>query len=126
MPAAFKMYRIVCVLTDKALVSGSDLPHEHLTWRRQPPQWHDRGWWSRTGGTFWKGEDTVRRHLQNLCRDWDRVWSPNRAITWTQPISGPDWTRLQHLRVEQFYVTDYSITKIAASDFMGIPEESAA
>ena|SRR6185437_13166537 len=127
------MYRIVCTITDKALVSGSDLPHDHRGAPGRAAEWHDRGWWSKSSGTFWKGEDSVRRHIRNLCCDWQRRWAPalyprwaNEYQTWTEAATAPDWSRLQHLRVEQFFVTDYTITKLSAADFMGMPDERAA
>ncbi len=139
MPRPFKIYRIICTLTDKGLVSGSDWPtrshgyHPNL----HPGKWHERGSWSATGGTFWKTEAAVRRHLQNLCHDWATRsrpsyyprW-PNERVYWHEVISGPpcwgqpDWSRLQFLRVEQIYITNYATTSLLASDFMGIPAES--
>ena len=128
---AFKIYRIVCTITETALVSGSDLPHNHLQRPGRRPQWYDRGQWSHSSGAFWKGEETVRKHIHNLCHDWERRWEKDAFgkwdRTWCEPIiSSPCWERLQHLCVEQFLITDYSVIKLAASDFMGIAENRAA
>lgn len=133
MPQAFKMYRIICAITDKALVSGSDSAHAHLAGPgfkgRYKGAWYERGTWARGGGAFWKTEWTVKKHLQNLCHDWDRKWGPSGhySDTWMEAIPGPpDWSRLNDLRVEQIYITDYTTTQLLASDFMGIPAEVAA
>lgn len=129
MPAAFKMYRIICTITDKALVSGSDCPHHHLGSQWRTPQWYMRGTWSKSSGAFWRGQDTVRKHIQNLCHDFDRQWGPSghHNDTWLAPIPNSlDWSRLKDLRVEQIYITDYSTTQILASDFMGVAVEVAA
>ena len=129
---AFKMYRIVCTITEKALVSRSDMPNWHPPHQPYAPKvWYHRGDWSETAGSFWRGEDTVRRHLRNLCCDWDRQWHPNwrtmpnREATWLTP-GPPDWSRLKHLRVEQFLVTSHTVTMLDASDFMGIAIGDAA
>jgi hypothetical protein len=135
MPKPFRIYRIICTLTDKALVGGSD----HATWAgpwNRPDQhaWHERGTWSASGGAFWKGEQAVRRHLQNLCHDWVNRNAPSRwpryegqRDYWTEVVPGSaDWSRLAHLRVEQIYISNYATTTLLASDFMGIPDERAA
>lgn len=130
MPKPFKIYRIICTLTDKALVTGSNnapwFGGRHPSGR--PLRWHERGSWSQ-GGAFWKTENSVRRHLQNLCHDWVQ----KSALTqyqryegerhyWTEAAPGPaDWSRLQFLRVEQIYVSNYATTSLLAADFMGIP-----
>lgn len=133
MPAAFKLYRIICTITDKALVYGSDYSHHHLAGPgfkgRYKGVWYERGQWSQTGGSFWKTEWTVKRHLQNLCHDWERKWgaSGHYSDTWMAVIPGSlDWSRLKDLSVEELLVTKYSTIKLAAADFMGIPEERAA
>jgi hypothetical protein len=134
---SFKLYRIVCTLNGKALISNSDAatrPMGHPPYSRLG--WHDRGFWSDTGA-FWKREASVRRHLQNLCHDWVRKSAPSRYQDprfkhvqhdhWTEVVPGPaDWSRLQHLRVEQIYVTSHTTTTLSASDFMGIPAPTAA
>lgn len=136
MPKPFKIYRIINTLTDKALVTGSNLPlwyggvHPH----GRALSWHERGTWSSSGGAFWKSEQAVRKHLQNLCHDWATrsALSPwpryeGQRDYWTVPLPGQaDWSRLAHLRVEQIYVSDYATTTLLASDFMGIPDEKAA
>lgn len=132
MPEPFKMYRIICTITDRALVSGSD----HPNWGRNgsPPQWYMRGSWAKSTGAFWKGEWTVKQHLQNLCHDWrsmhrpmSRPRYPGELYHWREPIPGfVDWSRLEHLRVDQFLVTDYSVTKWAASDFIGMVDQKVA
>jgi len=135
MGRAFKIYRIVCTLTGKALISGSDHPvwygGRHPSGR--PLAWHQRGSWSDVGA-FWKTENSVRRHLLNLCHDWINQSAPsrypryeNQRDYWTSPVPGPaDLTRLQFLRVEQIYVTSHTTTTLSASDFMGIPDQSAS
>lgn len=127
MTQSFKIYRIICTLTDKALVSGTDMPC--FTRYGRPPHWHERGFWSASGGAFWKTEPAVRKHLQNLCHDWSRKWAPSRyprypgqQDTWTVATPGSaDWSRLRFLRVEQIYVSNYATTLLSASDFMGVP-----
>src|SRR5258708_689338 len=108
MPQAFKMYRIVCTITDKALVSGSDCPHGHLVdpgFRgRYKGEWYERGYWSRSDGAFWKTEWTVKKHLQNLCHDWERKSAPSRwpryegqHDDWCAVIPDSlDWSRLKY------------------------------
>lgn len=125
MPQSFKLYRIICTINDRALVYGSDWPHGHL----RSGQWYDRGQWSLTSGSFWKTEAGVRNHLQNLCHDWRnrRSPDPDDYRSWMERTStAADWTRLDHLRVEQILVTKYSTVQIPAHDFMGIPETQAA
>src|ERR1700761_2725845 len=122
MPKPFKIYRIICTLTDKALVTGSD----HAVWagRSRPMSWHERGTWS-SGGAFWKSEGSIRRHLQNLCHDWVNRRTPARfpryegqCDYWTQVVPGSaDWSRLALLRVEQIYVSNHQTTTLFASDF---------
>lgn len=135
MSRPFKIYRIVCALTDKALVSGSDQPvwygGQHPSGRPLP--WHCRGSWSSVGGAFWKTENSVRKHLQNLCHDWMRKSRPhayprypNQTVSWTEPTpGGADWSRLRFLRVEQIYISTYATTLLTASDFMGMAVEDA-
>lgn len=132
MAGSFKLYRIVCTLTGKALVSGSDEPvwcgGRHPSGR--PLAWHNRGSWSQHGA-FWKTENAVRKHLRNLCHDWARRSAPSRypryegeRVHWREPITlAPDWSRLKHLRVEQIYVTSHTTTAFDAADFMGIAVE---
>jgi hypothetical protein len=133
MGQAFKIYRIVCTLTGKAFVSGS----ANACWANHPsraPHWHERGSWSHTGA-FFKTENTIRRHLLNLCFNWSNRsnWDAYKAgrekyfRTWTvRPTAvPPDYSRLQYLRVEQIYVSDYATTTLLASDFMGIPAEAS-
>lgn len=128
MPQAFKMYRIICTINDRALVSGSDCPHHHLGSQWRKPEWFMRGIWAKSSGAFWRGEDTVRKHLQNLCHDWNvENYGPGyRDYRRVMIANSLDWSRLQHLRVEQIYVTDYTTTQLSAADFMGIPVEVAA
>lgn len=138
MPQAFKLYRIICTITDKALVSGSDCPHHHLAkvggHGRYKGAWYERGSWSSTGGAFWKTEWTVKKHLQNLCHDWTTKHSPEKyprylgeTHYWREVIPGPpDWSRLNDLSVEELLITKYSTVRLAASDFMGIATQNAA
>lgn len=135
MPQAFKIYRIICTITDKALVSGSDCPHDHLGKPGRPPQWYMRGTWAKTGGGMWRGEDTVRKHLQFLCHDWQRCWGPEKLNwrghldrdTWLEPIPNSlDWSRLSSLTVETLHITNYSTVTVSASDFMGVAVPAAA
>src|SRR6185312_6328707 len=88
MPKPFKIYRIINALTDKALVSGSD----HALWGGQRPgrvlQWHERGTWALSGGSFWKTEASVRKHLQNLCHDWV---NRNASARWPSYPGQCDW-----------------------------------
>ncbi len=129
--ASFKLYRIICTINGKALISGSDNQTRSSDFRRLRPvlgPWYDRGFWSDTGA-FWKREPTVRRHLQQLCHDWVNKSAPARYPRyegqrdyWVERLPGPaDWSRLQYLRVEQIYVTKHTTTTLDASDFMGIP-----
>lgn len=132
MPQPFKMYRIICTLTDKTLVSGSNYPNCAPIGHQR--QWWLRGQWSNTAGAFWKSENTVRKHLQNLCHDWMSKSAPsrwpryaNQRDYWMEAIPGAaDWSRLAHLRVEQIHVTNHSAVILPAHDFMGIPEEQVA
>jgi hypothetical protein len=137
MPQAFKLYRIVCTITDKALVSGSDCGNSRpaYAYGRGPSFWYERGHWSAKDGMFWKTETTVRKHLQNLCHDWERKFGPTWGTcvgnsyndTWMQVVPNSlDWSRLQHLVVEQFHITEYSTIKLAGADFMGINISAAA
>lgn len=128
MPQPFKMYRIVCTVTDKALVYGSNFA------TGCGRHWYERGHWSHSDGAFWKKEYTVKRHLQNLCHDWCNKSAPSRWPQyegqheyWTEIIPWSlDWSRLQYLTVEEFRVTAYSTVKLQAADFMGIAEQHAA
>lgn len=133
MPKPFKMYRIICTLSDKALVTGSN-NGPWGGWHHRAREWHERGTWSASGGAFWKSEGAVRKHLQNLCHDWINRHAPARyprysgeSTWWTEVVPGSaDWSRLAVLRVEQIYISNYATTTLLASDFMGIPDEAAA
>lgn len=129
MTHSFKIYRIVCTLSGKALISGSNnapwFGGLHPSGRQL--RWDKRGSWSAVGA-FWKTENSVRKHLRNLCYDWKNCSALSRYPRyegqrehWTEACAGPDWSRLQHLRVEQVYVTNHTTTTLLASDFMGIP-----
>jgi|SRR6185312_9634399 len=136
MPAAFKIYRIICTITDKALVYGSDYPNSRAAYSygRGDPVWFERGSWSDKGGTFWKTDGAVKKHLQNLCHDWVSKHAPvqypryvGELNFWREMIPGTlDWSRLEHLTVEELLVTNYSMTRLNASNFMGIPMGIAA
>jgi hypothetical protein len=138
MPQAFKLYRIVCTITDKALVSGSNYPNSRpaYSFGHGPEFWYERGHWSASDGAFWKTEGTVRKHIQNLCHDWKVVFGEKYRLQigpywysdqWREIIPHSlDWSRLNNLVVEQFHITEYSTVKLAGRDFMGIPERSAA
>ncbi|MCX7320408.1 MAG: hypothetical protein NT113_13275 [Hyphomicrobiales bacterium] len=130
MAAAFKMYRIICTITGKALVSGSNHPNcrPAYAFGRGPEYWYERGSWTHRGGMFWKTEGTVRGHIQNLCHDWKCVstvpiyprYPGERHYHFQVVRDSLDWTRLEHLSVEQLHVTEYSTVRLAASDFMGV------
>lgn len=143
MPAAFRIYRIICLANDKAFVNGSNHPNwGHLPqWGRYPAgqtswMWWDRGSWARSGGTFYKTTQGIRGHLHNFCHDWRTMSEPvdirwrryeGECRYWYEPIPGaPDWSRLTMLSVEETHVTEYSTTKVSARDFMGIVEQEAA
>jgi hypothetical protein len=126
-----KMYRIICTVTGKALVSGSNMPNSRpaYAYGAGEPIWFERGYWSESGGAFWKTEQTVKRHLQYLCHDWMTKSAPMRYPRyegqmdhWQEVIRGSrDWSRLEHLKVETLLITNYSTIQVSASDFMGIP-----
>src|SRR5690242_4315447 len=76
----FTIYRIICTITGKALVSGSDNPHSHRCppgFPNQSGQWYERGQWGRSSAQFWRTKDGVKKHLMNLCHDWGR-----ESFTW--------------------------------------------
>lgn len=116
----FKIYRIICTLTGKALIAGSDSGPWH---RDKSRAWHERGLWG-SRGCFWKTEATIKKHLLNLCDDWwladvrsSSVWCEHRRTT-----KNPDLSRLEHLKIEVTTITDYSISEIPARDFLGVLE----
>lgn len=119
---SFRIYQIVCIITDQALVYGSDCPHDHRGQFGRAGEWYMRGHWSDTGGCFWKTENTVRKHLQNLCHDWTSHYENfPRYRHWRQVVPNSlDWSRLEHLRVQQILVTNHSSVTISGADFMGI------
>ena len=117
----FKIYRIICTISGKALISGSDHPHNH----REPPVWHNRGLWGYRAGVFWRTESAVKNHLHQLCHDWERGFGPDWPSdiydSWLEHISEkPDWTRLDHLLIEETIVSQYNVSEINAKEFMGV------
>lgn len=123
----FKIYSIICLINGKRLISGSDLPHNHL----KEPVWYNRGFWGTTYGSLWRTEPAIKKHLRNLCHDWERRWDHSfyptmEDYTWTVTVSpAPDWERLETLLVEETTVTQYRVSEIQAKDFMGVLEAAA-
>lgn len=139
------LHRIICTITGKALVAGSNFPHHHLSLDqfsdRYNGLWFERGQWTERGGCFWKNEEPVRAHLQNLCHDW-RIkasafrprasatalhWGLWPASRYTEVIPGSlDWSRLNFLMVELIHVVSRTSKTVIGSDFMGIEAKSGA
>lgn len=116
----FIINRIICTINGKALISGSDWPHRHLS----PPVWYNRGMWGIRSGSFWKTDYTIKNHLHKLCHDWRTCSDDEYRHWWHERISTePDWSRLEHLMIEQTVVSQHSISEIDARDFMGLLEE---
>ncbi len=129
----FKIYRIICTINGKALVIGSDLPHHHRT----PPLWYSRGQWT-VPGVFWRTEAGIKKHLLQFCHDWKTVrvdgyehyWTDDNGTIrshwihayWYQEriTETPDYTRLDHLCVEETTVNDHSVAEVNAKDFIGL------
>lgn len=144
MSKPFTLFRIRCTGNQRALVGGSDYPTRDYEpqWGRYPNgqskwQWWDRGDWARDGGSFWKTEDTVKKHLRNLCHDWTtevvrhgpyQIGGKIFEYTRRCPIHGTeaDWTRLEKLIVERFHITEYTTSLQPARDFMGIQSQAQA
>lgn len=113
----FKIYRVICTITGRALVSGSELPNNE-------GPWYERGQWTQTG-VFWKTEATIKRHIWKLCHDWRMSFAGGAAWYfdgYKRVSEDPDWSRLDHLRVETTTVTDHTTSEVGAKDFMGIQE----
>lgn len=124
----FSIYRIICTITDAALVSGSDWPNYQRQYHNKKT-WYHRGSWTRTG-SFWRTEHTIKRHLWALSHDWETMierrfygkdLEHDYVVTWHERITDkPDWTRLDHLIVEETVVQAHTVSEHSGRDFMGI------
>ena len=85
-----------------------------------------------TTGGFFKGEDTIRKHLFNLCCEWKEMrdargnfyWRWGTNVVRTKVAGGPFWERLDLYEVDILVVLDSETIKQPAKDFMGILEDA--
>ena len=83
-------------------------------------------------GCFFKGEQTIKKHLFNLCCNWENrvgrdgnfFWKPGTSVCYTEIKSGPHWDRLDLYEVDILVVLDSETIKQPAKDFMGILEDA--
>lgn len=100
-------------------MGGSNLPERRSTGRFiKIPKWYQRGAWGPTGH-FFSDETTIKRHLLQLCHDYDftidPVWGVIRIV---QKPAKPDFGRLKHLRVGIVTINDSREETVSANQFI--------
>ena len=114
-----KLYRIRCVSDGKFFNGGSDKIND---WRVSGTghRWRDTPKWSKDG-VFFKTEETIRRHLHNLCCVWvDDETKNNYYRNHTMAESGPNWDKLDDYQVDCLIVLDSDNALVPAAEFMNM------
>lgn len=117
-----KLYRIKRISDGKWFHAGSNRINKKRT-SGTGYSWTDAPEFSRAGGVFFKLEQTIKKHLHNLCCNWVDRLGENTWAYHTKISSGPHWERLSDYEVETITIIDHGEKTQPAVDFMGIKED---
>lgn len=110
------LYRIKRISTGKYFWGSSQRTLEYLK-KWAPSQFGKTG-------AFYKGKETIKKHLHNLCHDWKVLKTGSAHWDYELITVGqPKWERLADLEVEIITIIDHGEKTQSARDFMGILEE---
>lgn len=111
-----KLYRIKRISDGKFFTGCSTRTLEYLS------KW-ESSTFGKTG-VFYKGPEVIKKHLHNICHDWE-VKSTGKMF-WQYDlltVGSPHWSRLDNYEVEIITIIDHGEKTQPAADFMGIKEK---